>query len=91
MSAGVIPVFVVRDWVRPFREQIDWPSFSFVFTPDEVETVMLPTLRAVPPETLKEMQKKTLEAYWKIFGGETNYSVIARNTIDQLAQRLGHH
>lgn len=36
-------------------------------------------------------QKKSLEAYWKIFGGATDYSVIARNTIDQLASRLGHH
>lgn len=36
MSAGSIPVFVVRDFVRPFREQIDWPSFSFMFTPDQV-------------------------------------------------------
>lgn len=60
MSAGAIPVFVVRDWVRPFREQIDWPSFSFMFTPDEVGTIMLPTLRAVTPEQLKEMQVTTI-------------------------------
>lgn len=31
MSAGSIPVFVVRDFVRPFREQIDWPSFVHLY------------------------------------------------------------
>lgn len=56
MSAGAIPVFVARDIVRPFREQIDWPSFSFLFTPDQARTAMVQTLRAVPPEKLLEMQ-----------------------------------
>ncbi|CAM9904738.1 unnamed protein product [Sphacelaria rigidula] len=56
MSAGAIPVFIGRDIVRPFREQIPWPLFSFIFTPDEAETVMLPTLKAVSPESLEKMQ-----------------------------------
>lgn len=56
MSAGAIPVFVGRDMVRPFTEQIDWPSFSFLFTPDEVNTLMVKTLRAVTPDRLAEMQ-----------------------------------
>ncbi|CAN0442925.1 unnamed protein product, partial [Hapterophycus canaliculatus] len=56
MSAGAIPVFVVRDWVKPFQEQIDWPSFSFVFSPDDVGPTMLEALRAVEPEELKQMQ-----------------------------------
>lgn len=56
MSAGAIPVFVARDIVRPFREEIDWPSFSFVFTPDQAQTVMVGILKATPPEKLLEMQ-----------------------------------
>lgn len=36
-------------------------------------------------------QRKSLEAYWKIFGGVTDYSVIAANTIDVLTQRLEFH
>lgn len=56
MSAGAIPVFVGRDIVRPFREQIDWPSFSFIFTPDEVYSSMVKTLRAVPLWELTLMQ-----------------------------------
>lgn len=59
MSAGAIPVFVARDIVRPFREQVDWPSFSFVFAPDEVGPAMVRTLRAVPREALREMQVNT--------------------------------
>lgn len=56
MSAGAIPVFVVRDWVKPFQEQVDWSSFSFSFTPDAVGPAMVEMLRAVPPDELKEMQ-----------------------------------
>lgn len=56
MSAGAIPVFVVRDWIKPFHEQIDWPSFSFVFSPDDVGPIMMETLRAVEPAQLLEMQ-----------------------------------
>lgn len=55
MSAGTIPVLVVRDWVRPFEELVDWPTFSFTFSPDQVQNI-LPTLRAVTPEKLREMQ-----------------------------------
>lgn len=55
MGAGAIPVIVARDVIRPFREQFDWPSFSFMFAPDEVGS-MIETLRAVPPEDLLEMQ-----------------------------------
>ncbi|CAM9963910.1 unnamed protein product [Ectocarpus sp. 4 AP-2014] len=91
MSAGAIPVFVVRDWIKPFQEQIDWPSFSFVFSPDDVGPIMMETLRAVEPAQLLEMQRKSLRAYWKIFGGVTNYSVIASNAIDALIQRIGYH
>ena len=56
MSAGAIPVFVARDFVRPFSEQYDWPSFSFTFSPDQVGPDMLRTLRAVPPKELEDMQ-----------------------------------
>lgn len=49
----------------------------------------------VPPPHSKPIfpgdQRLSLEAYWKIFGGATNYSVIAANTIDVLTQRLGFH
>lgn len=58
MSAGAIPVFVARDYVRPFREQFDWPSFSFMFSPEQVETMMA-TLRAVSPEKVVEMQVRS--------------------------------
>lgn len=56
MSAGAIPVIVSRDIVRPFREEFDWPSFSFVFAPDQVGEHMMKTLRAVTPEMAREMQ-----------------------------------
>ena len=36
-------------------------------------------------------QRKSLEAYWKIFGGVNDYSVIAANSIDALIQRLRFH
>lgn len=55
MSAGAIPVFVVRDWVRPFEEKIDWPSFSYLFSPDDVGPGMVDVLRAVQPNQLLEM------------------------------------
>lgn len=60
MSAGAIPVFVARDYVRPFREEFDWPSFSLMFSPEQVETTMMKTLRAVSPEKLVEMQVRSL-------------------------------
>ena len=56
MSAGAIPVFVARDFVRPSSEQYDWPSFSFTFSPDQVGPNMLQALKAVPPKKLQEMQ-----------------------------------
>lgn len=56
MSAGAIPVIVARNTVRPFQEEFDWPSFSFVFSPEEVQTSMVQTLRALSPEEVAEMQ-----------------------------------
>lgn len=56
MSAGAIPVFVTRDYVKPFPERVDWPSFSFTFSPEEVGVSMMETLRAVTPAELWEMQ-----------------------------------
>ena len=56
MSAGAIPVFVARDIIEPFREQYDWPSFSFAFAPTDVLPSLVETLRAVSPEQLAEMQ-----------------------------------
>eukprot|EP00903_Cladosiphon_okamuranus_P012958 g12097.t1 len=91
MSAGAIPVFIVRDWIKPFQEQIDWPSFSFSFSPDQVGPSMVEVLRAVSPEQLVVMQRKSIEAYWKIFGGVNDYSMIAANSIDVLTQRLRFH
>lgn len=55
MSSGSIPVFVARDFVKPFTEQVNWSAFSFTFSPDEVPD-MLRTLRSVPPEELQQMQ-----------------------------------
>lgn len=55
MSAGCIPVFVTRDYVKPFTEEVDWSEFSFTFSPDEVPD-MIRVLRSVPPGKLKEMQ-----------------------------------
>jgi len=62
MGAGAIPVIVARDAVLPFREQFDWPSFSFWFTPDQVESEMMATLRAIPQAQLEEMQVGTTVA-----------------------------
>ncbi|CAM9868803.1 unnamed protein product [Ectocarpus sp. 12 AP-2014] len=56
MSAGSIPVFVGWDLVPPFKELIDWSSFSFAFSPDQVESQMVRTLRAVPRAELEQMQ-----------------------------------
>ena len=56
MRAGVIPVLVARDVVLPFREQLDWPSFSFAFAPDQVGPDMISALREVPRLQLEEMQ-----------------------------------
>jgi len=61
MSAGAIPVFVGRDMVPPFREQFDWPSFSFWFAPDQVGPAMVATLRAVPQAQLEKMQVGCLQ------------------------------
>ncbi|CAN0259316.1 unnamed protein product, partial [Ascophyllum nodosum] len=92
MSSGAIPVFVGRDLVPPFREQFDWESFSFMFSPDEVGPSMVKTLQSVPPEKLREMQKKSLNAYWKIFGGTTNsFEKIARKVVDLLVQRIAYY
>lgn len=56
MSSGAIPVFIGRDLVPPFREQFDWGSFSFMFSPDQIGPAMIQTLRNVPPEELRAMQ-----------------------------------
>ncbi|CAN0085050.1 unnamed protein product [Ectocarpus sp. 12 AP-2014] len=90
MSAGAIPVIVVRDWVKPFPEKVDWSSFSFTFSPDEVPQ-MMEVLRSLSLAETEEMQRKTIEAYWKIYGGTTNYSWITRVTIEILNERLGYH
>eukprot|EP00904_Undaria_pinnatifida_P007033 jgi/Undpi1/345/HiC_scaffold_1.g00341.m1 len=91
MSAGAIPVFVARDIIEPFREQYDWPSFSFAFAPTDVLPSLVETLRAVSPEQLAEMQRKSLEAYWEIFGGTVrDYVPIARRMVEVLRLRIGH-
>lgn len=56
MGAGAIPVVVARDFVLPFREQLDWPSFSFSFAPDRVGLELIRTLRAISQTQLEEMQ-----------------------------------
>ncbi|CAM9341025.1 unnamed protein product [Ectocarpus sp. 4 AP-2014] len=91
MSAGSIPVFVGRDLVPPFMEQIDWPSISFAFTPDEVESRMMSTLLAVPRAQLEEMQRKSLEAYGMMFGADVNdFRPSAKIMLGILRRRLGH-
>ena len=84
MSAGAIPVFVVRDWVRPLEEKIDWPSFSFVFSPDDVGPGMVDALRAVGKNQLLEMQVRVLLSDFghkraRLFGGHCcNLIVFSR-------------
>lgn len=56
MSAGSIPVFIGRDLVPPFVGQLDWPSFSFSFAPDQVGPEMMQTLRALSRSELESMQ-----------------------------------
>eukprot|EP00903_Cladosiphon_okamuranus_P006586 g6434.t1 len=98
MGAGAIPVFVTRDYVLPFREQIDWASFSFSFSPDRVELDMMRTLKAVSPQQLEEMQRKSLEAYKKMFlredvdtlVGPTAFAPSAELLIEILLERIGH-
>ncbi|CAM9522844.1 unnamed protein product [Ectocarpus fasciculatus] len=91
MSAGSIPVFVGRDLVPPFLEQVDWPSISFAFTPDEVESRKMRTLLAVPRTQLEEMQRKSLEAYRRMFGTDVNdFRPSAKIVLDILRRRLGH-
>lgn len=65
MSAGAIPVFVAREYVRPFPERVDWPSFSFMFPPEEIGASMMATLRNVDPKELWEMQVRV----WEIMHG----------------------
>lgn len=36
-------------------------------------------------------QRKSLEAYWNIYGGKTDYSTIASTTVKILIQRMEHH
>ncbi|CAM9308820.1 unnamed protein product [Pylaiella littoralis] len=91
MSAGAIPVFVARDMVRPFPERVDWPSLSFSFSPEEVGPSMMAVLRSVEPAELLEMQRKSVESFYDIFGEEPGYDRIARVVIDELVRRLGHH
>lgn len=37
------------------------------------------------------VQRKSLEAYWKLFGGTTNYSVIAATTVKEIGSRMAFH
>ncbi|CAN0320203.1 unnamed protein product, partial [Pylaiella littoralis] len=91
MSAGSIPVFVGRDMVLPFREDFDWPSFSFMFSPDQVGSHMVRTLQAVSRAELEEMQHKSLEVYREMFGSQTpSFRPTAKRIIDILRKRLGH-
>lgn len=59
LSAGCIPVFIHTGFVKPFPEKIDWPRFSFSFSPEDASRI-LGTLRAVPAEDLARMQVKPL-------------------------------
>eukprot|EP00752_Nemacystus_decipiens_P003214 g2975.t1 len=97
MGAGAIPVMVARDVVLPFREQLDWPSFSLAFAPDQVGPDMISALREVPRLQLEEMQRKSLEAYkWMfgeddtLWGGPDAYGPTATNVINILLDRIGH-
>ena len=36
-------------------------------------------------------QRKSLEAYWELFGGSTNYSVIAETTVKEIISRVTFH
>ncbi|CBJ32606.1 Glycosyltransferase, family GT47 [Ectocarpus siliculosus] len=91
MSAGAIPVFVSRDMVRPLPERVDWPTFSFSFPPEEVGPAMMDTLRSVAPAELLEMQRKSVQAFYEIFGEEPGYDRIARVVVDELVLRVGYH
>ena len=37
------------------------------------------------------LQHKSLEAYWELFGGSTNYSVIAETTVEEIISRVTFH
>ncbi|CAN0315169.1 unnamed protein product [Pylaiella littoralis] len=90
MSAGAIPVFVGRELVLPFREEFDWPSFSFVFTPDQVGPHMIETLQEVSRAEREEMQRKSLEVYREMFGTDTrNFRPTAKRIVDILRKRFG--
>ncbi|CAN0463591.1 unnamed protein product, partial [Hapterophycus canaliculatus] len=88
MSAGSIPVFIVRDWVRPYEEQVDWDSFSFMFSPDDTGAEIMEVLRGVDEHQLMTMQRKSLETYWKMFGGAADYSVIAKKSVAEIVRRF---
>eukprot|EP00903_Cladosiphon_okamuranus_P016254 g14992.t1 len=95
MGAGAIPVIVARDYVPPFREHFDWPSFSFTFAPDQVGPYMMDTLRAVSQRQLEEMQRRSLDAYRRMFGDDTlrgpnAYKPIATNLFDVILERIEH-
>ncbi|CAN0206852.1 unnamed protein product, partial [Scytosiphon promiscuus] len=89
MSAGSIPVFIGRDLVLPFVEQLDWPSFSLSFTPDQVGTAMVQTLRSISQPELESMQRKSLAASRYMFGTEANdLGPSAKLLLDILRRRL---
>ncbi len=69
MGSGAIPVLVARDYVLPFREQIDWSAFSFLFSPDRVELDMMATLRGISQRQLEEMQvRDTFASHMSAWG-----------------------
>lgn len=55
LSAGTIPVFIIKDYVKPFPGRIPWRKFSLCFPTEEAEHV-LEFLRAIPMEKVIEMQ-----------------------------------
>lgn len=77
MSAGSIPVFVVRDYVKPFTELVDWSAFSFSFSPDEVPN-MLRTLRSVSSEELLVMQVTGAITQCRVIIAILRWSLIER-------------
>lgn len=70
MASATIPVFVYpeRSWVKPYNCLIDWNSFSFTFTPDQISTI-LPTLRALSKENINVMRDRVRHVFSDHFNG----------------------
>jgi hypothetical protein len=63
LSAGTIPVIYANDWLAPFDSAVvNWTNCAiFIREKDMNQTAEI--LRAIPPETVCDMQQKALQVY----------------------------